>query len=138
MLGSRANDCRRAAAVHLATCIRVLVGSSGNGVHGAGIRRLHPAIAKFLSGASRVPAGAFDRRSKARSGLEDDASITSPELEALRWTMDGKTAREVSAAMASSEEVTKLRLQAAMRKLDCGSKYEAVLKAIRLGLIRCD
>ena len=57
------------------------------------------------------------------------------ELEILRWTMDGKTAWEVAAVLALTERTVVMHLQNAMEKLDCTSKHQAVLKALRLGLI---
>jgi DNA-binding CsgD family transcriptional regulator len=62
-------------------------------------------------------------------------SITPRELEVLRWTMDGKTAWEVGALLSITERTVIQHLQNAMRKLDCNSKHQAVLKALRLGLI---
>ncbi|RQO59757.1 LuxR family transcriptional regulator [Paucibacter sp. KBW04] len=62
--------------------------------------------------------------------------LTPRELEALRWTMDGKTAWEVGAILSISERTAVLHLSNAMRKLDCTTKHQAVLKALRLGLIR--
>lgn len=57
------------------------------------------------------------------------------ELEVLRWTLDGKTAWEVAAVLAITERTVVLHLQNAMQKLGCTSKHQAVLKALRLGLI---
>jgi DNA-binding CsgD family transcriptional regulator len=63
-------------------------------------------------------------------------SITPRELEVLRWTMDGKTAWEVGSLLSITERTVIQHLQNAMRKLDCNSKHQAVLKALRLGLIQ--
>ena len=49
--------------------------------------------------------------------------------------MDGKTAWEVGSIMSISERTAVLHLQNAMRKLDCVNKHQAVLKALRLGLL---
>lgn len=65
----------------------------------------------------------------------DAPSLTPRELEALRWTMDGKTAWEVGAIMNISERTAVLHLQNSMHKLDCVNKHQAVLKAIRLGIL---
>jgi DNA-binding CsgD family transcriptional regulator len=62
-------------------------------------------------------------------------SITPRELEVLRWTMDGKTAKEVGELLKITERTAIQHLQNSMRKLDCNSKHQAVLKALRLGLI---
>jgi DNA-binding CsgD family transcriptional regulator len=62
-------------------------------------------------------------------------SLTPRELEVLRWTMDGKTAWEVGAVLGISERTAVLHVCNAMRKLGCANKHQAVLKALRLGLI---
>jgi DNA-binding CsgD family transcriptional regulator len=67
----------------------------------------------------------------------DDAylPLTPRELEALRWTMDGKLAWEIGDVLNISERTAVFHLQNATRKLQCKSKFQAVLKAIRLGLL---
>lgn len=65
----------------------------------------------------------------------DRPSLTPRELEALRWTMEGKTAWEVGAILGISERTAVLHVTNAMHKLECTSKHLAVLKALRLGLI---
>lgn len=62
-------------------------------------------------------------------------ALTPRELEVLRWTMDGKTAWEVGALLGITERTVIQHLQNSMRKLNCNSKHQAVLKALRLGLI---
>jgi DNA-binding CsgD family transcriptional regulator len=62
-------------------------------------------------------------------------TLTPRELEALRWTMDGKTAWEVGAIMSISERTAVLHIQNAMHKLNSVNKHQAVLKALRLGLL---
>ena len=61
--------------------------------------------------------------------------LTPREVEVLRWTMDGKTAWEVGKILSISERTAVLHISNAMRKLDCNNKHQAVLKALRLGLI---
>jgi DNA-binding CsgD family transcriptional regulator len=63
-------------------------------------------------------------------------SLTPRELEALRWTMEGKTAWEVGNILGISERTAVLHVNNAMHKLNCVNKHQAVLKAIRLGLLR--
>ena len=62
-------------------------------------------------------------------------ALTPRELEALRWTMEGKTAWEVGTILGISERTAVLHLQNAMHKLEATNKHQAVLKALRLGLI---
>jgi len=66
---------------------------------------------------------------------QEGPTLTPRELEALRWTMEGKTAWEVGRILGISERTAVLHVHNAMRKLDCASKHQAVLKALRLGLI---
>ncbi len=63
-------------------------------------------------------------------------SLTPRELESLRWTMEGKTAWEVGAILGISERTAVLHVNNATHKLGCVNKHQAVLRAIRLGLIR--
>jgi DNA-binding CsgD family transcriptional regulator len=62
--------------------------------------------------------------------------LTPRELDSLRWTMEGKTAWEVGGVMGISERTAVLHVNNAMHKLGCTNKHQAVLKALRLGLIR--
>jgi DNA-binding CsgD family transcriptional regulator len=62
-------------------------------------------------------------------------ALTPRELEVLRWTMEGKTAWEVGAILGISERTAVLHINNGMHKLDCTTKHQAVLKALRLGLI---
>ena len=67
--------------------------------------------------------------------LIDRPALTARELEALRWTMEGKTAWEVGAILGITERTAVLHVNNAMHKLGCTSKHQAVLRALRLGLI---
>ena len=67
---------------------------------------------------------------------DDTPTLTPRELEELRWTMEGKTAWEVGAIMSISERTAVLHLQNSMRKLSSVNKHQAVLKALRLGLLK--
>ncbi len=86
--------------------------------------------------AAHAQAAAFELFQDYDPPAHDLDHPTRGELEALRWTMDGLTDGEIGRKLALSEHDVKLRLQRVMRKLGCGTKYEAVLKGIRRGLIR--
>ncbi len=62
-------------------------------------------------------------------------ALTPRELEALRWTMEGKTAWETGTILGISERTAVMHVNNAMHKLGCINKHQAVLKALRLGLI---
>ena len=63
-------------------------------------------------------------------------SLTPRELETLRWTMEGKTAWEVGNILGITERTAVLHANNATHKLGSANKHQAVLKALRLGLIR--
>ena len=58
------------------------------------------------------------------------------EVDALTWTMEGKTAWEVGVILKISQRTVTQHICSAMRKLDCVNKQQAVVKALRMGMIR--
>ena len=62
--------------------------------------------------------------------------LTRRELEAMKWTMAGKTAWETGAILNISERTASLHIQNAMHKLGAVNKMQAVLKALQLGVIQ--
>lgn len=66
----------------------------------------------------------------------DTPNLTPRELEALRWTMEGKTAWEVGSILGITERTAVLHINNATHKMGCVNKHQAVLKAIRMGLLR--
>ncbi len=92
---------------------------------------------EILTFAEHAQAAAFELSTPIQLDASKEWSLTNRELEALRWTMDGKTSWEIAKMMPISERHVTLLLRRAMQKLDCSSKYETVLRAIRLGLIEC-
>lgn len=57
------------------------------------------------------------------------------ERECLQWAADGKTAWETGVILSIAEGSVAKVLASAMRRLECTSKPQAVVKALRLGLI---
>ena len=90
----------------------------------------------FLRFASYAQAAAFDLCLPYARGSGRNILATG-ELDALRRSMDGLSDWEVGNAMSISETEVLLRLQRAAAKLGCSTKYEAALRAIRLGLVTC-
>lgn len=68
---------------------------------------------------------------------QDRASIrlTARELEVLRWTLDGKTAWEISQILAISYDTVLSHLKNSMCKCGVRSKHQAALKAVTIGQI---
>ena len=62
--------------------------------------------------------------------------LTPRELEALGWTIDGKTAWEIGQIMGITERGAVKHLANATSKLNCVTKAQAAIRAVRLGLLR--
>jgi DNA-binding CsgD family transcriptional regulator len=67
--------------------------------------------------------------------IDDHRPLSKRELEVLRWTMDGETALQVGDRLGITERTVHMHSRHAIKKLGCASKHQAVLKALRLGLI---
>ncbi len=91
----------------------------------------------LLSFAEHAQAAAFELSLPAREVPDSDWSLANSELDVLRWAMDGLTSLQTADRMSISERHATLLLHRAMQKLSCSSRYEACLRAIRLGLIEC-
>lgn len=100
-------------------------------------RELQTLLLDFREFASYAQAAAFDLCLPYCSEASE-RPLHAGELDALRWSMDGLTDWEVGEAMSISEREATLRLQRATKKLGCKTKYEAALRAIKLGLVYCD
>ena len=61
--------------------------------------------------------------------------LTPREIEVLCWTMEGKTAWEVGNILHISERTAVSHMASATRKLGCINKHQAVVRAIRLGIL---
>ena len=90
----------------------------------------------FLMFVSHAQAAAFDL-CLPYPGSSNENVIAPGELDALRRSIDGLSDWEVGNAMGISEKEVLLRVRRAMTKLGCTTKYEAALRAIRLGLVAC-
>ncbi len=66
----------------------------------------------------------------------DFPSLTARELECLSWTLEGKTAWELGVILGITERTANFHLGNAIQKLDCDNKHSAVIKAMRMGMIR--
>ncbi len=100
-------------------------------------RHVRELVADLHQYAAYAQAAAFDLCIPYESGSASSV-LAKGEVEALRWSADGLCDWEVGREMSISETEVTLRLRRAMSKLGCSSKYEAALRAIRLGLITCD
>lgn len=74
-------------------------------------------------------------RLMARLLPEASASLTTRELDVLRWTADGRTSSEVSAILHISERTVNFHINNSLAKLNATNKTAAVVKAVMLGLL---
>ncbi len=63
------------------------------------------------------------------------AHLSPREHECLQWAAEGKTAWETGAILSIAEGSVAKILASAIRKLECATKPQAVVRALRLGLI---
>lgn len=61
--------------------------------------------------------------------------LSAHEIDVLRWTMEGKAVWEVGAILNLAESTVQMHIDRAAGKLACANAHQAVLKALRLGLI---
>jgi DNA-binding CsgD family transcriptional regulator len=95
------------------------------------------AVSRLVANLQLFAVCARESMTSAMTPVEDLPVALAPrELECLRWTMEGKTAWEVGAIVGLAELTVVSYLRNAMRKLGCVSKHQAVVRALRLGLIR--
>jgi LuxR family transcriptional regulator, quorum-sensing system regulator LasR len=64
--------------------------------------------------------------------------LTPRELECLKWTAAGKTTWEISKILRCSQSVVNFHITNVRGKLGVGSRRDAVVKSLRLGLIDLD
>ncbi|HSO43885.1 MAG TPA: LuxR family transcriptional regulator [Rhodospirillales bacterium] len=74
--------------------------------------------------------------SLARNGMvEPIVHLSDRERECLTWTARGKSAWSISQILCLSEHTVQFHLKGAMRKIGAGNRVQAVVTAIRMGLI---
>ena len=124
-----------ACAVHLGRGRHYMFGANWNHDRSESVANYKAIFEDFLVFGAHSQAAAFELSTPTPPSRENAWRLSKSELESLRWTMDGLTDWEIGQKMALSSYDVSLLLHRAMRKLECGSKYEAVLKGIKHGLI---
>lgn len=84
---------------------------------------LHPAVMKKVVG-----------RMQAQSALSD--SLTPRELEVLEWMATPNTYRQIARELGVSEETVRSHAKSILEKMKQPNRAQAVLAAVKLGLIR--
>ena len=68
----------------------------------------------------------------------EEVHLTNRELECLKWAMAGKSSWEISRILNRSEATINFHIANIKQKFEVGSRQQAIIKAIRLGLLRLD
>ena len=79
--------------------------------------------------------GVLDAQPDITHKVASDIQLSRREYECLAWAAEGKTAWETGMLLSIAEGSVAKVLAAAIRKLGCVTKPQAVVKALRLGLI---
>lgn len=124
-------------AMHLAEGNHICVGLDGASTIGRSPSHMNGLIASITTWTMYAIASA---RQALMPGLEAEVArqvpkLTGRPLEALKWTMEGKSAWEVGQILSISESTVVKHLIAARSALDVGSTQQAVVQALRMGLI---
>lgn len=64
-----------------------------------------------------------------------DTTLTNREIECLNWTLKGKTAWEIGVILGISQSTVVTHLNNGRKKFGVYSKHQAVICALRLGVI---
>ena len=124
-----------ALALHLPGNKHFLIGINGDRPLPSKYKKLTSILADMQLFSVHAQEAAFNIFLPQAHGFDERNILTPRELECIRWTMDGYTAADIGERLNISERTAVFHLQNAMKKLSCRSKYQAVLKAMRLGLL---
>lgn len=89
----------------------------------------------FLLALGQLSMSCFTRIADQQSNTAADARLTQREIEVLRWTADGKSAKGISNALDISIDTVNFHLKNCKRKLNAQSKASAAAYAIAYGLL---
>lgn len=79
----------------------------------------------------------FDRLAEIRNlDVRTVDKLTDREIDCLNWTAAGKTSAEIAEILTLSEHTVNHYLNRATKKLDAVNRTQAVVKALRIGLIK--
>jgi DNA-binding CsgD family transcriptional regulator len=124
-------------AMHLAHGKHFFIGMDCDRQLGRNPRLLSSVMSDFLTFTSYAQAGAYEIINSDAGKVDANSPLSSREVDALKYTMDGYTPSQIADSIGASSRTVELRLLKATQKLRCTTKYQAVLKAIRLGYIAC-
>lgn len=121
--------------LHLPYGQHFMFGAEGTELPTRNARIMRDLVQGIRDFAAHAHAAAFELVGPKQHRRELTAGLTQSELEILRWSLIGKNPWEIGELMILPERVVVRRLGQAMKKLNCTTKYAAVIKALRLHLI---
>ncbi|MFL9910649.1 autoinducer binding domain-containing protein [Paraburkholderia sp. RL17-337-BIB-A] len=93
------------------------------------------ALRPFLAALAHLSISHISQISDRQQLVTNNVKLTDREIEVLRWTADGKSAKGISNALDISVDTVNFHLKNCMRKLDAPSKGSAAAYAIAYGLL---
>jgi two-component system response regulator DegU len=101
----------------------------------AGETALSPALAASMLDEVRRMDGAGDGGGPGAAGGDDDRAVTKREEEVLQLIADGCSTTEVAERLFISQKTVKNHLASIYQKLDARDRTQAVLQAVRMGIV---
>ncbi|NMM03709.1 hypothetical protein HHL24_38285 [Paraburkholderia sp. RP-4-7] len=93
------------------------------------------ALRPFLAALGHLSMSCISTICERQKHTTTDISLTRREIEILRWTADGKSAKGISNALEISVDTVNFHLKNCMRKFNASSKTSATAYAIAYGLL---
>lgn len=124
-----------ACATHLAPGRHFMFGLDGHDPLPKRARAFAHLLSEFRILLAHAQEAAFGLLAPEARPATQGQALSQFEIEALRWSMDGKSPGEIAEITNVSGAQVRHRLQEAIVKLGCETKHQAVLKAIGLGLL---
>jgi LuxR family transcriptional regulator, quorum-sensing system regulator CinR len=110
---------------------RALFSVSSSGTREEWVRYLEQTQPLLIEVANRL-----HRRAMTQIFAEDRPHLSERELDCLRWTASGKSAKEVAAILSISPYTATEYLKSCRFKLDAATSAQAVSRAVKLGLLK--
>jgi len=120
---------------HLPGSLHVFFGLDTSGVLPSSRTDLSALVADCHFFGTFVQCAALNVLNADRQDASPSIRLSRREHECLQWAAEGKTAWETGMILSIAEGSVVKILASAIRKLDCANKPQAVVKALRLGLI---
>jgi len=123
-----------ALAMHMPRGRHFMIGLAGPRKVARSSKTAATTISDLTAFIAHAQASAFEIHTHGPS-LDMDPALSRQDLDLLRVCMAGQTVDLIAERLHLPKEVIKLRLCRVMEKLGCSTRYQAVLRAIRLGFL---